>query len=136
MLILDSQGYWIEPASYSVRRPRVRTAQHNRTIASGGAGAGERYVDFGPGKREFHFTVLAYQSIRDYTGSLVATTGQEYRDALHTSYEKVNEELAFTDPQGQSWTVKFDALAESIPDVRSQTDGQIQYLLAVVLVEA
>jgi hypothetical protein len=136
MLILDGQGYWIEPASYSVHRPRVRTAQHNRTPASGGAGAGERYVDFGPGKREFRFTVLAYQSIRDYTGTLVTTTGQQYRDALHASYEKVNTVISFTDPHGQSWSVRFDALAESIPDIRSQVDGEIQYLLAVVLVEA
>ncbi len=136
MLILDGQGYWIEPDSYSVRRPRVRTAQHNRTISAGGAGAGERYVDFGPGKRVFSFTVLAYQSIRDYAGQLVTTTGQQYRDALHTSYEQVNTTLSFTDPHGTSWSVRFDGLAESIPDVRSQVDGEIQYLLAVVLVEA
>jgi hypothetical protein len=136
MLILDGQGYWIDPTSYTVKRPRVRSAQHNRQVASGGAGAGERYVDFGPGKREFHFIVLAYQAIRDYAGQLVSTTGQQYRDALHSSYEKVNTTLAFTDPHGTAWQVRFDSLAESIPDVRSQADGEIQYLCAVQLIEA
>lgn len=136
MLILDGQGYWIEPDSYAVRQPRVRSAQHNRVIASGSAGAGERYVDFGPGKREFSFHVLAYGSIRDYAGNLVTTSGQAYRDALQASYEKVNTVLSFTDPAGASWSVRFDGLAERIADVRSQTDSRLQYILAVVLVEA
>lgn len=136
MLILDGQGYWIDPTSYKVTRPRVRSAQHNRQIASGDVGAGERYVDFGPGKREFHFTVLAYQSIRDYAGNLVTTTGQAYRDALHASYAKVNTTLSYTDPAGTAWTVRFDGLAESIADVRAQTDSRLQYLIAVLLVEA
>lgn len=136
MLILDGQGYWIEPDSYGVRQPRVRAAQHNRQIAAGGSGAGERYVDFGPGKREFHFNVLCYQAIRDYAGSLVTTTGQAYRDALHASYARVNTVLDYTDPAGTAWSVRFDGLAERIVDVRAQADTRLQYLIAVVLVEA
>lgn len=136
MLILDGQGYWVDPASFTVRRPRVRAAQHNRTTASGSSGAGERYVDFGPGKREWRFTVLAYQAIRDYAGQPVTTTGQQYRDALHASYAQLNTELAFTDPNGTNHSVRFDGLAERIADVRAQVDGQLQYRVTVILVEA
>jgi hypothetical protein len=135
-LILDGTGYFIEPGSFTLHRPRVRRAEHTRQPASGSAGAGERYLDMGPGKREWVFTVVAYQSIRTYAGQLTATTGQQYRDALHTSYQKVNTTLSFTDPAGTVWSVRFDDLIEQITDVRSQADGEIQYLLRVTLVEA
>lgn len=135
-LILDGQGYFIEPSSFVVTRPRVRSAQHNRQVAVGGNGAGERYIDTGPGKREWAFTIIAYQAIRDYAGREVSFTGQQYRDALQTSYNKVNTTLAFTDPQGTSWTIRFDDLIEEIADVRAQGDGELQYLCHVTLVEA
>ena len=53
-LILDGTGYFIEPQSYSMARPRVRSSTYNRVPANAAthAGAGERYVDQGPGKRE------------------------------------------------------------------------------------
>ena len=49
-LILHGTGYFIEPASFVVTRPRVRRAQHTRQVAVGGNGAGERYIDTVPGK--------------------------------------------------------------------------------------
>jgi hypothetical protein len=90
----------------------------------------------GPGKREWSFIVVAFQAMRTYAGQFVSSTGQQYRDALHTSYQKVNTTLAFTDPQGSSWTVRFDDLIEEIADVRAQTDGELQYYLHVLLIEA
>src|SRR5579884_2085317 len=125
-LILDGQGYLIEPNSYTLARPRVRRAEHTRTAASGSTGAGERYLDMGPGKREWSFVVVAFQAMRDFTGNLVSATGQQYRDALHTSYQKVATVLAFTDPQGAAWSVHFDELTETIADVRAAGDGELQ----------
>lgn len=135
-IILDGTGYWVEPDTFSMARPRVRSAVSNRTAASGSAGAGERYVDLGPGKREWSFIIAAFQAIRDYAGNPIATTGQTYRDALHTSYQKVNTTLSFTDPQGSVWTVHFDHLVEDIENVRAQADGELQYHMHVLLVEA
>lgn len=134
-LILDGQGYWIEPASFKVARPRVRSATLNRTMG-GSVGAGERTLDQGPGKREWTFIVLAFQAIRDYTGAFITTTGQQYRDALHTSYNKLNTPLAFTDPHSTVWSVRFDNLDEEIVDVHAQADGELQYFMHVALVEA
>jgi hypothetical protein len=135
-LILDGQGYWVDPESFAMARPRVRSAQHTATAAAGTAGAGERYVDLGPGKREWRFTIVATNAMRDYAGRAVATTGQQYRDALHASYQKVNATLTFVDLLGAVWTVRFDELTEEILDVRGQADSALQYLCHVVLVEA
>jgi hypothetical protein len=136
MLILDGNGFWIEPSTYIVRRPRVRSAALNRTIASGGLGVGERNVDFGPAKREWLFTVVAFQAIKDYAGRTVTTTGQAYRDQLTASYEKVNTILVFTDPHSITWNVRFDNLEEELGDVRAQPDSELQYFLNVILREA
>ncbi len=136
MLILDGNGFWIEPSSYHVRRPRVRAAVLNRTIAAGGLGVGERHVDFGPAKREWEFTVVAFQAMKDYAGRTVTTTGQSYHDQLVASYEKVNTILSFTDPAGKVWNVRFDNLEEELADVRAQPDSELQYFLHVTLRES
>jgi hypothetical protein len=140
MLILDGAGYWIDPESFTMIRPRVRRADLTKTAATQAAGYGvgvpERYVDLGPGKRQWVFIVQAFGAMRDYSGADVLSTGQQYRDALHTSYEKVNTALGFTDPNGHAWNVRFDHLQEIVEFVRSQTDGELNYHLHVTLVEA
>src|SRR5689334_9294024 len=91
-IILDGQGYWIEPASYKILRPRVRRADLTGIAATGvgpGAGAGERYVDRGPGKREFQFICVCFNNIQSYAGLPIGLTGQQFHDALQTSYNKV-----------------------------------------------
>lgn len=137
-LILDGTGYFIEPHSFAVVRPRVRSSTYNRLASNPAtrAGAGERYVDQGHGKREWQFIVVAWQAIDTFAGQRVTLTGQQYRDALWTSYEKVNTTLSFTDPAGGAWTVRFDDLSESIEDVRAQAEGGLQYTMHVALIEA
>ena len=135
-IIIDGTGYWIDPASYHMARPRVRSSTYNHQAASNHLGVGERYVDMGPGKREWTLIVIAWQAIDDYTGARVASTGQQFRDALWTSYEKVATVLSFTDPQGSVWNVHFDHLEEIIDDIRAQPDGELQYTMHVSLVEA
>lgn len=134
-IILDGSGYWIEPDSYQLIRQRIRRSVSNR-VPGGAVGAGERYVDLGPGKREWAMTLACYQAMRDYAGAFLSQTGQQQRDALHASYNKVNTTLPFTDPAGVAWQVHFDHLQETIADLRAQPDGQLQYLCHVVLVEA
>src|SRR5436309_597223 len=88
-VMLDGQGYFVEPHTYQMHRPRIRRA----TVVKGG---GERYVDLGPGKREWHMTMLCVNELTDYTGAAVLLTGRGYREALRTSYERVAT-LSFTD---------------------------------------
>lgn len=137
-VILDGTGYFIEPASYMVGRPRARRADLTGVAADPtgqGTGAGERYIDRGPGKRVWSFSVVCFQAMRDYAGNPVAKSGQQYRDALQSSYNKVSAALSFTDPTGRNWSVRFDDMAEQAADVRAQTDG-LQYYVHVTLVEA
>jgi hypothetical protein len=137
-LILDGTGYFIEPTSYAVARPRVRRADLTGVVAnpvSPGSGAGERYVDRGPGKRLFTFTVVAFSAMLDYSGSPVPLTSTQYHDALQTSYNRVNTTLSYTDPATHTWTVRFDDLSEQLVDIRSQADT-LQWYMAVTLVEA
>jgi hypothetical protein len=137
-LILDGTGYFVEPTSYTVSRPRVRRADLTGVVAnpvSPGSGAGERYIDRGPGKRIFTFIIVAFAAMLDYAGTAVALTGQQYHDALQTSYNKVNTALDYTDPAGLVWSVRFDDLTEELVDIRSQTDA-LQWYMHVTLVEA
>ncbi len=126
-VIIDGTGYWIEPRSYMVQRPRVRKA----TIVRGG---GERYVDAGPGRREWSFLVLALNDIKRYDGKPTSITGQQYRDALVASYNKVATVLSYTDVHGDTWSVHFDDYREQIKDLRTQLT-QPAYYIDVRLVE-
>ena len=126
-IILDGQGYWIEPHSYQMHQPRIRKA----TITKGG---GERYVDVGLGKRVWAFTVLCLNDQLRYDGASEATTGQQYRDALRTSYAQVATVLSFTDPNKVVASVHFDDYREQIRDVRTQLRSP-GYLVHVELVE-
>jgi hypothetical protein len=126
-VILDGQGFWLKAQSYERKQARVRKG----SIRQDGS---EAYVDLGPGKHVWRFTVLAFDRLRDFSGATVATTGQQYRDALWSSYAKINTTLAFTDPAGTAWTVHFDNLDEYIPSLRSQLTGT-GYELDVELVE-
>lgn len=138
-IILDGTGYWVEPASYRVLRPRVSradlTGQAANPVAPG-SGAGMRYVDRGPGKREWQFIVACFNNMTTYAGTSVVTTGQQFHDALQSSYNKINTVLTFIDPAGASWSVRFDDLVVDLEDVRAQGDGELQYYCHVTLVEA
>ena len=125
-LVLDG-GYWVKPGAYLLERPRVRRA----TVRADG---NESYVDLGPGKRVWRFTVLAVNDLTKYDGTPTGITGQQYRDALWASYVKVATALSFTDPEGQTAQVHFDDLVEHVADLRSQQVG-VSYELDVALVE-
>lgn len=140
-VILDGTGYLIQPDSFAMVRARVRRADRNRvaaisTLNGSGSGVGERYLDLGPGKREWHFIIPAFSAMRTLAGQAISSTGQQIRNALHASYEKVNTPLSFTDPVGSVWSVRFDHLEEGLVNVRAQADGQLQYILHVTLIEA
>src|SRR5579871_6192874 len=127
-IILDSQGYLVAPHSYQMDRPRLRKA----SITIGGA---ERWVDLGPGKHVWKFTVLALNDLANFAGVSLGMTGQQIHDALSASYARVATTLAFTDLYNLTWTVRFDALSEVVRDPRTQLTAP-GYLMAVVLVEA
>ena len=127
-IILDGNGYMLAPSGHLMQRPRLRKA----TVAKGGA---ERYVDAGPGKHEWHLRILALTQMLDYSGQLLPLQGKAIRDALRTSYEKVNTVLGFTDVDGNVWSVRFDSFEEHVVDPRTQVTG-VSYHVDIVLVEA
>ncbi len=127
-IVLDGVGYLVKPGTYVLEQPRVRRA----TVRADG---NTSYVDLGPGRRVWRFTVLALNELTQYDGTPTGLTGQQYRDVLWASYTKVATALSFTDPQGQTAQVHFDSLAERVADLRSQQTG-VSYELDVALVEA
>src|SRR5437763_950349 len=114
-LILDGNGYFIKPNTYSVKQPRIREAKYR-------ADGSLSYVDLGPGRRTWTMTVLAINELRRYDGSTVNTTGQQYRDALRASYiNNIGTTINFTDPlSGSAIPVHFDAYSETIINLHSQ----------------
>jgi hypothetical protein len=131
-VILDGVGYFVEPRTYLMKRTRLRKA----SVTKGGA---ERYVDSGPGKREWHLTVLCLNEMADYTGQLLPVGGRALRESLRASYEKTpaggTATLAFTDLDGVTYQVHFDDYEEQVRDPRTQLIAP-SYHVAVVLVEA
>jgi len=137
-LILDSTGYFVKPGTYRMRQPRVRKA----TVRADG---GESYVDLGPGKRVWSLVILCINDLLKYDGTATGLTGQQYRDALRTSYtSSVGTTINFTDPlSGTPVAVHFDSYAEVVHDLRVQqvplaVGGApgLSYEVAIELVEA
>src|SRR6266571_9265771 len=114
-LILDSTGYFVKPGTYRMRQPRVRKA----TVRADG---GESYVDLGPGKRVWSLVILCINDLLKYDGTSTGLTGQQYRDALRTSYtSNIGTTINFTDPlNGTAIAVHFDSYQERILDLHSQ----------------
>src|SRR5437660_1005799 len=91
-LLLDGTGYFIKPGSYQMKQPRIRKA----TVRADG---GLSYVDLGPGKRHWSMVILCLNDLLRYDGTPTGMTGQQYRDALRTSYtSSVGTTILYTDP--------------------------------------
>lgn len=114
-IILDGTGYFIKPGSYLVKQPRIRHATYR-------ADGSLAYVDLGPGKRTWSMTILARNELLRYDGAPSGSSGQQYRDALHTSYTAtIGATINFTDPlNGTPIAVHFDSYEERIIDLHSQ----------------
>ena len=93
-IILDGNGYYVEPRTYSMKWIRLRKS----AVTKGGQ---ERYTDLGPGKRLWHMILLCLNNLPDYTGAPLPATGVQLRNQLVTSYGEVNT-VSYTDLDGRS----------------------------------
>ena len=114
-VILGSQGYFIKPSSYTVKQPRIRRTSYR-------ADGSLAYVDLGPGKRTWSIIILCINNLKKYDGTDTGITGEQYRDALRTSYMgNIATTINFTDPlSGTAIPVYFDSYEETIIDLHSQ----------------
>jgi hypothetical protein len=114
-VILDGTGYFLKPGSYQLKQPRVRHMSYraDRSLA---------YIDYGPGKRTWSMVVLAHNDLLRYDGLPSGMNGQQYRDALRTSFtNSVGTTINFVDPlNGSPIPVHFDAYNETILDLHTQ----------------
>ena len=108
-IILDGNGYFIKPGTFKMKQPRIRKA----TVRADG---GEAYVDLGPGKRAWSMTVLCLNDLLKYDGTGTGLTGQQYRDALRTSYTgSTGTTILFTDAlNGAALAVHFEVEIELV----------------------
>src|SRR6476659_3470993 len=91
-IVLDGTGYYVKSGSYQMQQPRIRESMLR---ADGNAA----YVDLGPGKRAWKMTLLCMNELLRYDGQPTGLTGQQYRDALRTSYlNSIASTLTFSDP--------------------------------------
>jgi hypothetical protein len=136
-VIIDSNGYFIKPDSYKVKRPRISKATYR-------ADGTLSYVDLGPGKRVWSMTILCRNELQGYDGTRTGINGEQYRDDLLSSYtSNVATTISFTDPKGSSVNVYFQNYEETIVDLHSQiialsTGGSLagSYDVTVELLEA
>jgi hypothetical protein len=137
-IILDGTGYFIKPGSYLVKQPRIRHAAYR-------ADGSLAYVDLGPGKRTWSMIILARNELLRYDGTPSSSSGQQYRDALRTSYTTTTgTTINFIDPlNGVPIAVHFDSYQERIIDLHSQVislasggSPAAAYEISIELVEA
>jgi hypothetical protein len=137
-VIIDGTGYFVKPATYTMQQPRIRKAT---TRADGG----EAYVDLGPGKRRWSMVILCFNDLTCYDGTPTTFSGQQYRDALRTSYStSTGSTILLRDPlNAAAIPVHFDQYTEQIMDLHSQvialaTGGMAgaSYEVAIELLEA
>jgi hypothetical protein len=137
-LILDGNGYFVKPGRYKMKQPRIRKAVVR-------ADGGESYVDLGAGKRVWSLVILCLNDLVKYDGTPTGLTGQQYRDALRSSFvNSTGSTLSFTDPQnGTALLVHFDSYAEMIADLHVQqvalstaSAPALTYEVEIELVEA
>lgn len=136
--ILDGTGYFAKPRSYRMKQPRIRKA----TIRADG---GLSYVDLGPGKRIWSIVVLCKNDMLRYDGTPTGLTGQQYRNALRTSYtSSIGSTVQYTDPLNATpVAVHIDSYEETVFDLHIQqvplatgnTPG-LSYEVAIELLEA
>jgi hypothetical protein len=137
-LILDGTGYFVKPGSYHMKQPRIRKVI---TRADGDIS----YVDLGPGRRTWSMVILCKNDLLRYDGTPTGLTGQQYRDALRTSYiNSAGNTIQYSDPLNASpVTVHFDSYQETIYDLHSQlvplatsNAPALSYEVQIELVEA
>lgn len=137
-LILDGTGYFVKPGSYHMKQPRLR-----KVVAR--ADGDISYVDLGPGRRTWSIVILCKNDLLRYDGTPAGLTGQQYRDALRTSYSNsVGSTILYSDPLNSSpVAVHFDAYQEIIYDLHSQqvplatgSSPALSYEVQIELVEA
>ena len=137
-LLLDGTGYFVKPGSYTMKQPRIRKS----TVRADG---GMSYVDLGPGKREWRMTLLCKNDLLRYDGLTTGITGQQYRDAVRTSYlNSVGTTVLFSDPISATViAVHIDSYTEVVSDLHTQqvavslgNVGGLSYEVTVELVEA
>jgi len=114
-LILDGNGYFIKPGTYRMQQPRIRKT----TVRADG---GLSYVDLGPGKRVWSMVVLCLNDLMRYDGVSTGLTGQQYRDALRTTYTgSIGTTIQYNDPiNATTVAVHFDTYKEAISDIHMQ----------------
>ena len=152
-IILDGTGYFVAPGTYTMTRPKQAVITTTRGTPSAVApparavapwlpvpaartgGVPVTILDRGPNQRVWKMNVLCLNSLKRYDGTGLGAIGQQLRDQLHASYEKVATILDFTDPEGYGYQVVFTQLVETIPDLRTQVLG-VDYIVTVTLTEA
>jgi hypothetical protein len=137
-VIINGTGFFVKPRSYKMQQPRIRKA----TVRADG---GLAYVDLGPGKRVWSMTILCLNDQVKYDGTPTGLSGQQYRDALRTSYTgSVGTTIPFIDPlNGAAVPVHFDSYSELVHDLRVQqvalstaASPALTYEVEIVLMEA
>jgi hypothetical protein len=114
-LILDGTGYFVKPGSYTMKQQRIRKA----TVRADGDIS---YVDLGPGRRMWSMVLLCKNDLLRYDGTPTGLTGQQYRDALRTSYSNSTaSSVLYSDPlNATSVAVHIDSYKEIVYDLHVQ----------------
>lgn len=157
-IILDGNGYFVEPGTYKMVRPRrayfgavmgtpAATVGPTAPVTTGKPSysppklptektgtAPVRLLDRGPAQRVWTMNLLCTNSLKRYDGSALGPLGQQLRDQLQHSYETIPNTLWLQDLDGYHYQVSMTLYTETVADLRTQNLG-VDYTVAVELTE-
>ncbi len=134
-IILDGNGYFVQPGGYKMTRPRVAIRTKTRGPALPNQPVPTRWTDRGPDQRVWVLKIVAFNTLKTYDGHPLSLTGQQIRENLRTSYNRTAQILQFTDPNKDDYQVVFGEYVEEIHDLRTQITG-LEYIITATLIEA
>jgi hypothetical protein len=139
-VILNGKGYFVQPGTYKMTRPRVSIMTPMRRLPVGADpkqwrdGVPIRWTDRGPRQRIWTMKIQCYGSLLRYDGTPTGITGYDYRDSLQIAYQHTAQILPFTDPAGVCRGVAFTHFIEEIADLRAQATA-LNFLVTIELTE-
>ena len=139
-VILNGRGYFVQPGTYKMARPRVAAMTPMRSLPPGEnpndwlQGVPIRWTDRGPRQRIWTMKIQCYNTLLKYDGSPTGIRAEEYRDALQNDYQRTAMILPFTDPAGVCRGVAFTDFVEEIADLRAQATV-LNFLITIELTE-
>ena len=106
-IIINGVGFFVKDETWDRQKKRLYRARVSKSGVN-------HYIDKGPLKNEFKFTLLCYSNLANFDGSTNTSSGFTYRNNIWTWYNTPNSPITIVTPTYETFTCLFLDLKERI----------------------